>query len=154
MAVAFGNLPYHQRLETMISQPSYHSIDNCGSSFHGLATTIEEKIKKDELVDAIKQIKKCIRSRKDEMRKRSFPDPAHNHAVKVLEKFLRSVTKLHDERYYYAEKLKYALVRFDTEFVITIGDKKIGGGRKQVNTHKRRKTRGKRNHNKTKRRKN
>jgi hypothetical protein len=162
MSVSYGKLPYHQRLEHITSQPSYHAVDICGSSFHGLATTIQDKIQKGEIEQARQQLLKCILQRKTEMRKRINPDPAHNHAIEVVRNLLEKVVSLKSQPHY-LDNLKNTLIRFnDGTFEVTINGEKIVqrtvveiGGKKRRNTHKsrntkRRNTRKRRN---TKRRK-
>lgn len=89
-----GNQPYDFRLSAMESQSSYHADDICGSSFHGLATSIELKLKNYDYQSARKQVLICINARKYEMSQRRYPDPAHNRAIVVMEDLLRKINNL------------------------------------------------------------
>jgi hypothetical protein len=105
---------------------------------------------------------KCILERRKEMMKRANPDPAHNHAIEVVRKFLQKVDSLKSEPHY-LDNLKNTLIRFnDGTFEITINGEKIVqravveiGGKKRRNTRKRRSTkrRNTRKRRNTKRRK-
>lgn len=124
-----GNKPYDIRLGSMISQPYYHSNDICGSSFHGLATTVEQQLKNYDFYAARDQIVRCIEARKDEMRKRSYPDPAHNHAIRTMVAFLNKIDNLIANVKTLWRQLPATLVRYSEQkgFVITINDKVFGG---------------------------
>ena len=141
-----GNKPYDIRLATMISQPYYHAADICGSSFHGLATTVEQELKNYDFYAARDQIVRCIEARKEEMRKRSNPDPAHNYAIKTMITFLNKIDNLISNVKTLWSQLPATLVRYNEQkgFVITINDKVFGGKvRKVKKTCKKCKTKNK-----------
>ena len=62
-----GKQPYDIRLAHMTSQPYYHNNDICGSSFHGLATTVEQKLKNYDFYAARDQVVRCINARQEEI---------------------------------------------------------------------------------------
>lgn len=107
----YGKLPYHQRLEFMTHHPYYHSLDTCGSNFHGLATTLEKYAKSDNLGLGLEQIKKCIDERLTEMNKRSFPDRAHNMAIETLRDLYRKYLYINENYYYYGSSLPSIIIR-------------------------------------------
>ena len=130
----FGKLPYHQRLEHVEHQSWYHNLNICGSSFHGLATTLEEYAKRDDLGLGLKQIDNCINARLDEMRKRQNPDPAHNSAINVLRDLKRKYLSINENHYYYASSLPTTIIRYDdksNQFIININGKIIRGGKRR-----------------------
>ena len=124
-----GNKPYDIRLGSMISQPYYHAIDICGSSLHGLATTVEQQLKNYDFYAARDQIVRCIDARQAEMRKRSYPDPAHNNVIQVLIEFLRKIDSLIANVKNFWGQLPATFVRYNEEkgFTITIRNRVFGG---------------------------
>jgi hypothetical protein len=102
MAVAFGKETFAQRAERKTFLAKYHSDDICGSSFHGLATTIQRLMKEGEVDEALDQIKRCIDARKAENSKRGITgsDDSHHQAVLQLEDLyikIRSLKRFSDE---------------------------------------------------------
>jgi hypothetical protein len=130
-----GNKPYDIRLATMISQPYYHSDTICGSSFHGLATTLEKQLKNYDFYAARDQVIRCLDAREEEMRKRSYPDPAHNHAIKVLRILLNKIDNLISNVKTLWRQLPLTLVRYSEQkgFTITIDNRVFGG---KIKKHK------------------
>lgn len=86
-----GQQPYDIRLGSMERQAAYHHPDICGSSFHGLATILESYLNKFDFHSAQEQVLRCIDAREDEIRRRQYPDPAHNYAVGVLRALLGKI---------------------------------------------------------------
>lgn len=131
-----GNKPYDIRLGSMISQPYYHAADICGSSFHGLATTVEQQLKNYDFYAARDQVVRCIEARQAEMRKRAYPDPAHNYAIKTMISFLNKIDNLIDNVKTLWSQLPATLVRYNEQkgFVITIDNKVFGGKIRRKNT--------------------
>lgn len=148
-----GNQPYDIRLASMISQPYYHADDICGSSFHGLATTVEQQLKNYKFYEARDQIVRCIDARKAEMRKRSYPDPAHNNAIKILISFLKKIDNLIANVANFSSQLPATLVRYNegTGFTIIIRNRVFGGvtkrRKKKIIIHK---AKSRKKHRKTK----
>jgi len=152
MASARGKLPFTHRLELKTNTPAYHHPDICGSNLHGLAQTVQAKLKTGFFDDALTQIQRCIDARLGEMRRRSNPDPAHNRIVQQLRNFeslvrrLRKLVQTGDTTY--ANKLETTIVRYveRTEphhFEIEIGslgsEQILRGGRRRKSrkSHKR-----------------
>ena len=129
-----SNQQFHQKLETRnIPQPYYHTDDICGSSFHGLATSVEQQIQRGYVNDAMTQVKNCIEARQGEMQKRSFPDPAHNAAIQILINFYQKLQIIKNNYGHFANLLHLTLVRYNDynrEFIITISNMTIGGKNK------------------------
>ena len=142
MASSRGRLPYHQRMESRTSQPYYHADDICGSSMHGLATSIQQMLQDEKLQAAYDQIEACIDARLYEMSKRRFPDKAHNLIVEQLRAFRNDVwtIKTTIENNPFSKEASYinsALVRYrDTEnphhFEIDISKTAWGTKRKSL----------------------
>lgn len=126
-----GNQPYDIRLGSMISQPYYHADDICGSSLHGLATTVEQQLKNYDFYAARDQIVRCIDARQAEMRKRSYPDPAHNNVIQTLIAFLKKIDNLIGNVKTFWSQLPATLVRYNEQkgFTITIRNRVFGGKR-------------------------
>ena len=137
--------PYHQQLEHRnFPQPYYHSDNICGSSFHGLATSVDQQLQLLDINTALSQVKSCIDARVNEMRKRQFPDPKHNYAIEILIRFYQKLQIINNNFYTYANYLHLALVRYNdssNEFIININNMLIGGKnktkRKKNNKNKR-----------------
>lgn len=129
-----GKLPFHHQLETRYTpQPNYHTDSVCGSSFHGLAYSVENQIQKGYVNDAMTQVKTCIEARQAEMQKRSYPDPAHNAAIEILINFYHKLQIIRDNYGYFAGLLHTTLVRYNDNnrvFMITISNMTIGGKNK------------------------
>jgi len=142
MASAFGKLPYVQRLEQKNFQPYYHDIDTCGSTFHGLATTLEQFATENKVAEGLEQINRCLQARRAERDKRANPDPAHNRIIVMLEHFYRQYLKLGA---YNSRALQSTIVRFrDGDpgyFTITCAENNIRGGtRRRKNTRRKRRS--------------
>lgn len=129
-----GKKPYDIRLGHMISQPYYHRDDICGSSFHGLATTVEQKLKNYDFYGARDQVVRCINARQEEMRKRGNPDPAHNHAIQTMIVLLKKIDKLIDNIVDYSSQLPATLVRYNEGkgYTIIINNRVFGGKSKKI----------------------
>lgn len=143
----YGKLPYHQRLEFMTYQPSYHNLDTCGSNFHGLATTLEKYARTDNLGLGLQQIDKCIEERLAEMNKRAYPDRAHNIAIETLRDLRRKYLYINENYYYYGSALPSTIIRYNdptAKFVINISGKIIQGGKKKRKITNKRHLRSKR----------
>ena len=102
MASAIGKLPFSVRQEEKTGTAWYHNDDIkgepiCGSNFHALAQIIQNLIQENKLDAAIIQINKCIDARKEEMNKRSNPDPAHNHAIECLRNLRTKIVELKEK---------------------------------------------------------
>ena len=133
-----GNQPYHQRLERANHQAAYHVDHICGSSFHGLSTTIQRFLQANNLYQAIAQVQACINARRAEIQRRVAPDPAHNNAIQTLENFRAGLNRLQNSQLYetyYNETLVY-YSDYDG-FTITIGGHKMGGNTTKRKTSKR-----------------
>ena len=124
-----GKKPYDIRLAHMTSQPYYHSDDICGSSFHGLATTVEQKLKNYDFYGARDQVVRCINARQEEMRKRDNPDPAHNHAIQTMMVLLRKIDKMINNITDFSSQLPATLVRYNEGrgYTIKINNRVFGG---------------------------
>ena len=128
-----GKKPYDIRLAHMISQPYYHRDDICGSSFHGLATTVEQKLKNYDFYGARDQVVRCINARQEEMRKRDNPDPAHNHAIQTMMVLLRKIDKMINNITDFSSQLPATLVRYNEGrgYTIKINNRVFGGKSKK-----------------------
>ena len=125
---------YDQRLGTKTNEASYHDVNICGSSFNGLATTLEWYAQNRYLDYGLNQIRRCIAARQEEANRRIYPDAAHNKAIEVLIDLYHKYSKL--QRYH---KLENTLVRYREGglFTITIDGKEIiEGGRKNKSRKK------------------
>jgi hypothetical protein len=138
-----GKKLFHQRLESRDTyQPSYHADHICGSSFHGLAYTVQEQLQRRDVNSAMSQVKSCIEQRQQQMRNRQFPDPEHNGAIQILIAFYQKLQIININFYNYANYLHLALVRYNDsnhEFKITVNNMTVGG----KNKIKRRQTKNK-----------
>jgi len=132
-----GKQPYDLRLTQMEHQSQYHDLDICGSSFHGLATTVENQLKNGDFHKAQDQVNRCIKARQNEMIKRKNPDPAHNIAIQTLRSFLHKINNLMSQLKDQWGNLPNTLVRYNdrTGFKITINDK-VFGGKKRIHKTK------------------
>ena len=123
-----SNLTYDQDLTNKTGQSTYHDLNICGSSFNGLATTLQFYAQNRQVHDGLDQIRRCIDARREEANKRRNPDAAHNKAIEVLIDLYHKYSKL--RRYH---KLENTLVRYREGglFTVTIdGEEIIEGGRK------------------------
>jgi hypothetical protein len=140
--------PYHQQLEHRnFPQPYYHSDNICGSSFHGLATSVEQQLQRRDINTALSQVKSCIDARLNEMRKRQFPDTAHNYAIEILNRFYQKLQNINHNFYTFANYLHLALVRYNDanhEFIININNQLIGGKNKTKRKQSKRRKKSKR----------
>jgi acid stress-induced BolA-like protein IbaG/YrbA len=121
---------YIEKLEGFGSrgQPYYHVDDICGSSFHGLATTVEQQIQRGYVNDAMAQVDKCIRERQ-----LTAYDNSHFFAIQILSRFYQKLQIIANNYVNFYGLLHTTLVRYnDTnhEFKITINDKTVGGKNK------------------------
>jgi hypothetical protein len=102
MTSAIGKLPFSVRQDQSLYTAWYHNDDKngepiCGSNFHALAQIIQNLIQENKLDAAIIQINKCIDARKEEMNKRSNPDPVHNHAIECLRNLRTKIVELKEK---------------------------------------------------------
>jgi hypothetical protein len=117
-------MAYIQRLENFSHQPDYHADNICGSSFHGLASTLQSFAKINKLREASEQIKRCIDARQREMNKRSYADPAHNRAIESLNDLYRKFIKLQRHYINYSPVLSTTNITFDDDtfkFSVVVG---------------------------------
>ena len=125
----FGTGSYAQRLEHRNEQPLYHSDDVCGSTFSGLASTLERFAVSNEVGAGMAQIRKCIEARKEVLlRRRDGGNAAHHQAITMLEQLQRNYMLLGG---YGEDTLRTTLVRFKEppmRFEITINGGRIMGG--------------------------
>lgn len=146
MASSSGKLTYAQRLERRTHQDNYHHIEVCGSSFHGLATTLEGFATKNEIANGLAQIDRCITARRREIERRDKPDPIHNDAIEQLIALHRAYARL---MYKDPEILKKAMIRYsDKDHRFEVGRSLAGefaeftaGGGKKTRKARRRKAR-------------
>ena len=97
---------YNIRLGSRTSQSWYHEdiigpngkpipeSAPCGSSFHGLSTTLERLAVEDKVAEGLAKIRDCLGARRYEIERRERPDPSHNRAVEQLLKLYTSYQKL------------------------------------------------------------
>ena len=119
-----SKLPPGIKFDISESQSHYHTNEVCGSLFQGLATTIQQNIQNNKLEglnNSINQVKKCIEARQYEVRKRSNPDPQHNHAIVVLLDLLKKLIKLRED------VVKHGFDERQLEYIV-IGFTKPGHG--------------------------
>jgi len=119
---------YIEKLESSSWQPYYHTDDICGSSFHGLATTVEQQIQRGYLNDAMAQVEKCIRERE-----KTTYDDSHFFAIQILIRFYQKLQIIANNYVKFYGLIHTTLVRYnDTnhEFKITINDTTVGGKNK------------------------
>lgn len=116
-----------------LKQPYYHNDAICGSTFHGLAYTIQNYIQNNLLAEAIQQVKKCITARENEESKRgSFSlkkKSSHQYAITTLYIFLSQLKNISDNHYYYNEIIPHIIVKFNDDlfrFYILHNDVDIG----------------------------
>jgi hypothetical protein len=87
--------PYHLRMETKEYQADYHRDNLCGSSYYGLATTIQRLLRNGELTKSISQVNSCIKARQrysravrsSEPSDKNFHKDSHKEAIKILSDF-------------------------------------------------------------------
>ena len=126
----YGRLPYAQRLEHKEKQAWYHTDDTCGSSFHGLAYTLQEYAKNDDLTSVLAQIDRCINARQAEMRARTNPDPAHNAAVVTLIDLRNKILRIIRFHHFYSPGLPSTIITYSDStgrFSIEVGGLSVGG---------------------------
>lgn len=141
-----SNMSFVERLEHRnTAQPKYHADDVCGSSFHGLAYSLQIYAQENNVNEGLEQIKRCIDARQQEMRSRAYPDPSHNEAIRILTRLYLLYTTLrqYDENY-----LGRTVVSFDDreqKFTIFVNDKRLylreehAGGKKHKSRKRTRK---------------
>ena len=113
--------PAQQLEQRQLSQPYYHDNSICGSTFHGLAYTIQEYIQNHQFEEAIHQVTVCITAREDEERRRgSFStktESSHQRAIRILKDFRSEIQKVYNnvrnDYYYYNAIIPHIIVRFD-----------------------------------------
>jgi hypothetical protein len=79
--------PYHLRMETKEYQADYHKDKLCGSSYYGLATTIQRLLRNGKLINSISQVNSCIKARERYSRAIGSPEPSHEEAIYILSDF-------------------------------------------------------------------
>jgi hypothetical protein len=153
MASTFGKLPFSVRQDQSLYTAWYHNDDKngepiCGSNFHALAQIIQKLIQENRLDAAIRQINKCIDARKEEMNKRSNPDPAHNHAIESLRNLRSKIVELKEKEKiarknssFFSLNIKEIIIKYNEsqrEFEIMKNGQRLGGRkRKTYKKHKR-----------------
>jgi len=91
MASSYGHLPFHLQVELNPDKHLawYHTDELCGSTLHGLATTLERFVTDNRVDEGLRQLRRCIDARKQEAERRTHPDPQHNVLIRALEHFYR-----------------------------------------------------------------
>lgn len=79
--------PYHLRMEGKEYQADYHRDNLCGSSYYGLATTIQRLLRNGKLRKSISQVNSCIKARERYSRAIGSPEPSHEEAIYILSDF-------------------------------------------------------------------
>ena len=143
MASSSGKASFVEKLEHRVfPQPPYHDDDKCGSSNHGLATTLEKFAVENKVADGLLQIQRCIDARRAFMAKRVSVNESHHAQVDLVEKLYHQYLKLGG---YNSEQLKTTLVRFydgpPMRFEIKCIGNIVGGGLTRKNKRRSAKTR-------------
>lgn len=139
-----GWQPYHKRIDSAYGQgvrpqAGYHTDDVCGSSLHGLATTIEQLLQQGRVDDALAQLDRCIAARRALLAGFGGGDAAHNMVIESVTRLRKVVAgiknKLDKGDFNYRVGLPSTLVRYveDTEphkFEVVIDRGILSGGRK------------------------
>lgn len=79
--------PYHLRMEQKEYEADYHRDNLCGSSYYGLATTIQRLLRNGNLTKSITQVNSCIKARERYSRAIGSPDSSHKKAISILSDF-------------------------------------------------------------------
>jgi hypothetical protein len=82
-----SGINFIQELEHKEYQPFHHDINICGSSLHGLATTIQRMLAKKRKGDAIAQVDRCINARLLDIMRHNGGDSAHLNIIRILREF-------------------------------------------------------------------
>ena len=139
-----GREPYHKRIDSAYGQgvrpqAGYHTDDVCGSSLHGLATTIERLLQEGRVDDALAQLDQCIFARRAMLAGFGGGDRAHNMVIESVTRLRKVVAgikkKLDKGDFNYRMGLPSALVRYvqDTDphkFEVVIDRGILSGGRR------------------------
>ena len=139
-----GRKPYHKRIDSAYGQgvhpqAGYHADDVCGSSLHGLATTIERLLQEGRVDDALEQLDRCIAARRALLAGFGGGDWAHNMVIESVTRLQKVVAdikkKLEKKDHNYRVGLSSALVRYveDTQphkFEVVIDRGILSGGRR------------------------
>jgi hypothetical protein len=75
--------PYHIKMETKEYESDYHKDNLCGSTYYGLATTLQQKVRSGNLIKAIKQVHACIKSRERYTNKIGV-NSSHEEAISIM----------------------------------------------------------------------
>lgn len=138
MASSYAKLPPAVKLDKKTSQPPYHDDDVCGSTFHGLASTLEKFAVANNVTKGLEQIDRCIAARRAELEKRRYPNAAHHTAIDTVialrSQYVKLLTKAPDI-------LKKVIVRFDDEYFNFFVGYSLGGVPHALDGGHRRKTR-------------
>ena len=147
MASAIGKLPFSVRQDQSLYTSWYHNDDKngepiCGSNFHALAQIIQNLIQENRLDAAIRQINKCIDARKEEMNKRSIPDPVHNHAIECLRNLRTKIVELKEKEKiarknssFFSLNTKEIIIKYNEsqrEFEIMKNSQRLGGRKRKT----------------------
>jgi hypothetical protein len=120
----FKNQNYHHKVEHSEYQAKYHKDDICGSSFHGLAQTIQKKLRKDEFTNALNQIQKCIDMRYQYLKKNEEYEN-HLYPIRVLQTFYKKVFYINENHYLYKQSLPELLIHYKrNQFIFYTGVEK------------------------------
>ena len=143
MASSSGKASFVEKLEHRVfPQPPYHDDDKCGSSNHGLSSTLEKFAVKNDVAEGLRQITRCIDARKEFMEKQRSPNASHHAAVTLVEGLYNKYLKLAG---YNSEQLKTTIVRFydgpPSFFEIKCLGNSVGGGLTRKNKRRSAKTR-------------
>jgi hypothetical protein len=120
----------------------YHADNICGSSFNGLATTLQKYAQNDQITLGLNQIDKCIKARLTATNKIQPTNNTHNKVIDILEDLRQKYSSINDKHFIYSASLDQTLIRFDNQnhkFIITIGGQIIGGKKCKKLTKKRKK---------------
>lgn len=82
-----AGISFIQDLEHKEYQPFHHDINICGSSLHGLATTIQGMLGEKRKDSAIAQVDRCITARINDAARHNGGDPAHLNIIRILQEF-------------------------------------------------------------------
>lgn len=120
----------------------YHADNICGSSFNGLATTLQKYAQNDQITLGLNQIDECIKARLTATNKIQPTNNTHNKVIDILEDLRQKYSSINDKHFIYSASLDQTLIRFDNQnhkFIITIGGQIIGGKKRKKLTKKRKK---------------
>jgi hypothetical protein len=103
-----SGISFIQELEHKEYQPTHHAVDICGSSLHGLASTIQHMLSKGNKVGAIAQVDRCIKARTDDVNRHNGGDTAHLFIIGRLQIFKK---QLED----YDTNVKIRIITYDDD---------------------------------------